>query len=572
MTYTAVKVGLQNKNLLSLLLFYITYRMYYKMFNKEGEKRYVYFLLSLVYGVMLVFGIQWDLESEVKFTIITMINIFFVSCLIFPFLVDLVEWIDTSIIVKENSVKTLHLCFFIIVLVWILTWLALFPGVYATDAPYWYHEFLQKNIKISSQWSPFYCGLFYIFVSLGKKYFDSFSVGFSLFSFLQMICSLYVIWNIMLFISRQLNRKILVVTMLFFCLPIHPILALTSAQDSLFSACFTMVMLLILMNFINEEEFLKSKRNVLKLFFWMFFMCVVRNNGLYALMVMLVFSILLRVKRKLLLTFIAIVITVAIYQGPFYNFLGIQKGTAIREMLSMPLQQMAYVYNDEEANRDLKTRMREYVGDEMWKKYTPFISDPVKSGLDIEYTNANKIRFLKLYIKCFFEEPIDYIQAAGLQTLTLWYPDKNWPDARPWHPYIDVLCYSAEVAYDPGFEITRNSYFPQYQMFLEKMFGQGIPGNGYGGDLKMFFSKIPVVGTFFQAGFYSWILIFVVFYALFNKNRKLLLVLSVELGIWLTVFLSPVIMYRYCSPFIFATPVSILVVVILSNNIKKDIS
>ena len=75
-TYTAVKVGLQNKNLLSLLLFYITYRMYYKMFNKEGEKRYVYFLLSLVYGVMLVFGIQWDLESEVKFTIITMINIF----------------------------------------------------------------------------------------------------------------------------------------------------------------------------------------------------------------------------------------------------------------------------------------------------------------------------------------------------------------------------------------------------------------------------------------------------------------------------------------------------------------
>ncbi len=52
-------------------------------------------------------------------------------------------------------------------------------------------------------------------MSLGKKYFDSFSVGFSLFSFLQMICSLYVIWNIMLFISRQLNRKILVVTMVF---------------------------------------------------------------------------------------------------------------------------------------------------------------------------------------------------------------------------------------------------------------------------------------------------------------------------------------------------------------------
>ncbi len=102
MTYTAVKVGLQNKNLLSLLLFYITYRMYYKMFNKEGEKRYAYFLLSLLYGVMLVFGIQWDLESEVKFTIITMINIFLVSCLIFPFLVDLVEWIDTSIIVKRK--------------------------------------------------------------------------------------------------------------------------------------------------------------------------------------------------------------------------------------------------------------------------------------------------------------------------------------------------------------------------------------------------------------------------------------------------------------------------------------
>mgnify|MGYP006982442482 FL=1 len=51
-----------------------------------------------------------------------------------------------------------------------MAYLALFPGVYATDAPYWYHEFLRKDIPISSQWSPVYCGIFYLFVNSGKLF------------------------------------------------------------------------------------------------------------------------------------------------------------------------------------------------------------------------------------------------------------------------------------------------------------------------------------------------------------------------------------------------------------------
>ena len=110
--------------------------------------------------------------------------------------------------------------------------------VYATDAPYWYHEFLRKDIPISSQWSPVYCGIFYLFVNSGKLFFDNYSIGFAVFTLLQMSISLYVIWNILSFINDKTNKTLVILSTLFFLLPMHVILSLTSAQDSIFTSVF----------------------------------------------------------------------------------------------------------------------------------------------------------------------------------------------------------------------------------------------------------------------------------------------------------------------------------------------
>jgi len=266
----------------------------------------------------------------------------------------------------------------------------------------------------------------------------------------------------------------------------------------------------------------------------------------------------------------SVIILLAVYQGPVYALCGVQKGTALREMLSLPLQQMAWVYNNDDLTEKQRKEMQRFVSDEGWENYMPFISDPVKSNLKVEEVQRDKISFFKSYIEFAAFDSIGYAQAFGLQTLTLWYPDKNWPDARPWHPYIDILCYDKSVAYDPGFEINRESLFPSYQLLLENLYGKGIPGNGYGGSLKMIFSKIPIFSILCQAGFYSCLLLFLgVYTLLINRNKKIILLLSMIFGIWLTVLLSPVIMYRYCAPFIFTAPLYISSMFLLKEETRS---
>lgn len=92
---------------------------------------------------------------------------------------------------------------------------------------------------------------------------------------------------------------------------------------------------------------------------------------------------------------------------------GVQKGTALREMLSLPLQQMAWVYNNDDLTEKQRKEMQSFVPDEGWKNYTPFISDPVKSNLKVEEVQRDKISFLKSYIKFAAFDSIGYVQAFG---------------------------------------------------------------------------------------------------------------------------------------------------------------
>ena len=550
------------------IVFFVTSKLYYQISIKRGIRFYIQVALSAFYAVILNFGIQLDLLSTIQLNGITLLSLLFLMIEIFPFIVCMMEYFDKKKIVGKEDKKSLRNCFVIILFAWIMAYLALFPGVYATDAPYWYHEFLRKDIPISSQWSPVYCGIFYLFVNSGKLFFDNYSIGFAVFTLLQMSISLYVIWNILSFINDKTNKTLVILSTLFFLLPMHVILSLTSAQDSIFTASFAMVVLLLI-EYLLDEQFL-DKKNTIKLFLWMFLMCVIRNNGVYVLAFVLLTALLLKARRKLLMLLTSVIILVAVYQEPVYALCGVQKGTALREMLSLPLQQMAWVYNNDDLTEKQRKEMQSFVPDEGWKNYTPFISDPVKSNLKVEEVQRDKISFLKSYIKFAAFDSIGYVQAFGLQTLTLWYPDKNWPDARPWHPYIDILCYDKSVAYDPGFEINRESLFPSYQLLLENLYGKGIPGNGYGGSLKMIFSKIPIFSILCQAGFYSCLLLFLgVYTLLINRNKKIILLLSMIFGIWLTVLLSPVIMYRYCAPFIFTAPLYISSMFLLKEETRS---
>ena len=258
-----------------LIVFFCTFKMYYRISVKRNVQFYISIVLSVFYAMILEFGFQLDIMSCIQFNIMTAATVLLLAIEIFPFLHYIIYYFEQKTIAIESDKKNLKRCFAIIVLFWIMAYLALFPGVYATDAPYWYHEFLRKEIPISSQWSPVYCGIFYFFVNAGKVIFDNYSIGFAAFTLLQMSVSLYVIWKVLSFINDKMNRMWVILSTLFFLLPIHVILSLTSAQDSLFAVSFAMVVLLLI-EYLLDEQFL-NKKNAIKLFLWMFLMCVSEN-------------------------------------------------------------------------------------------------------------------------------------------------------------------------------------------------------------------------------------------------------------------------------------------------------
>ena len=125
-----------------LIVFFCTFKMYYRISVKRNVQFYISIVLSVFYAMILEFGFQLDIMSCIQFNIMTAATVLLLAIEIFPFLHYIIYYFEQKTIAIESDKKNLKRCFAIIVLFWIMAYLALFPGVYATDAPYWYHEFL----------------------------------------------------------------------------------------------------------------------------------------------------------------------------------------------------------------------------------------------------------------------------------------------------------------------------------------------------------------------------------------------------------------------------------------------
>lgn len=565
---TELSVVCQNNaaytEILLLPCIYIFYQLYLKYFLSKQSKGF-YLLtvgLAMVFSIMLVAGGILDGYADYSLSAKFFLRILTLVAAIAPILAAITEWLEKSGRKAEriqNDKRMLPVCFGVVVLFWLLGYLALFPGVYATDVSYWYYEFSRPEVPISSQWSPLYCGMYYGFMKIGEILFDSYVAGFAIFSFLQMSFVLFVVWNVLSFLNRQFRGTVLVYSTAFFALlPTHMILSLTSAQDPVFAACFAMCVLQLFQLAQNPETFWMKKKNYTKLAAWLIIFCMIRNNGMYAVLVMFFLTAVFmrKYRRQIFLVTGAVIVAVLLYQGPIYHMFGIQKGTALREMLSLPLQQMAYVYNYEyeQLSEQQVNQMQRYMPDEDWRMYMPCISDQIKNRVDTMAIRDDMFGFIRLYLELFLTEPAGYIKGAAVQTFGLWYPNKKWPDARIWHSYISYQCwdtYGIELA---GFAVSRSSLFPAYDELLSTLYGKGDDHSGYGGNLSMEFSNIPVLGVLSKAGIYFWMTLYLFFYAVYRRWREPFLILGLGVGIFITVLLSPVIMYRYCAPMIFAAP------------------
>lgn len=526
-------------------------------------------ILAVITSFCLTIGSQLEYHTTIFWSFGTIIKLSCLAVGIYVLLRLAISWLARCKLrnIKDfNSKKLVWLTFLAITFCGFLVWLALYPGVYGYDAGFQIDRILNPDSVITSHYSLLFSALLAGFVQFGQTCFNSYEFGLALFTLLQMLFLAFVATRITIYVvTKTKNLYLYLFSLLFFCFfPTYTILAVSSAQDVIFAGLFALVFLNLL-KLVEDSNYWQRVRNPISLAILALLLCMFRNNGIYCLILVVPFALVLTKSKKwwLALALLAPIVIYKIYTGPIFDFIGVQKTDTMNEMLSVPSQQLARVYNTKPTaftETDLQTLRRFYPHYERtFPTYAifPEIADAIKNDLNNQETSDNFGEYLGLWARVGLRSPSNYVDAFLLNTLSLWYPEKQYPDSRVYHPYIEFNMVDMEPWGEQYLNFERHSKFPAYGWVLEKI----IAHNSW--------QKLPLISVFFSAGTYFIIFCLLVGLVILRRAWKYFLPLSLILGLYATLFLTPASLVRYVFPIMILAPVLLTLVITIVRTTKS---
>lgn len=207
------------------------------------------------------------------------------------------------------------------------------------------------------------------------------------------------------------------------------------------------------------------------------------------------------------------------------------KNGSIREMLSIPLQQIARVkkYHEKELeNQTIQEINSFFKCNNIEEKYVPTISDTVKIELNDEYFNGHKRQFINLWMKLLKSYFKDYVEAFISNSYGYYYPEaKHWVANRTMEP---------------------NNMGIMQQPLIEGNLVSKI-------DSLIERRDIPILSMCFSIGAAFWNIIISIGYEILNKRYQSIIFYLPIVILWLTLIASPVFCeYRYAYSFFIVLP------------------
>lgn len=313
----------------------------------------------------------------------------------------------------------------VLLLMWLPVFLSIFPGAFAYDA---YDEWLQvKNQALTAHHPVLHVLLVGYCLEIAYGLFGSYNVGIAVYTIIQMVLLACIFAYTLSFLrSYGLPVRARALMLLFWdCSPVVQLFAVSVTKDTLFAGAFLVFLLSLVDIRCRREAFWESKSKKIIFVISALGTMILRNNGLYVVLIMLV--ILCVMLRKEWKRFLPLVLgTIAlywIYVGPVYSVLGVQAG-GIQEMFSVPLQQMArvYVYDYEELDKEEVAKLEALIPKEDLLAYRPKVADFVKTNFRSQVFEADKAGYLKLWLKWGLEHPVSYVKSFFIMTVDYWYP------------------------------------------------------------------------------------------------------------------------------------------------------
>lgn len=539
--------------------------------------------LSLYISSALVFGhqldsysaITWDFSTIGKILLIAIIA-FVLFIIFFAFLHERQlndanhDYVSESKKDRDDSGPNTKLKILTVVTLaipQIVMLLTVYPGVYGYDGAYSLLQFLCEDYSITSQYSV----LFTVMMGACAIMANDATTGIAFAMIFQSAISIAVLYRLVLYTLERTRSKLYYALALLFSalFPFALLLRVSTSQDVLFGAFFllTAIELARIGLAVTARQKLTIKQ-LLPLVASSTLMMLARNNGSYAFLAMIVFCIPFIVRKKAWQVLISLIASLALYSfisGPIYSIVGIQPSSVtIREMSSIPSQQLARAL-EEHPNRISEQALITYESsynsgvrgysalDTSWYWSQSEISDVAKDRLNQDFVKSNWEACLATYIDIGIKCPDSYTSAFLLNSLGFWYPFKTYPDNRMYHPYIEYS--DTQNAWNGDLDdVYRQSLFPNINEKLRSNMANES------------WSNIPIASLLLKSGTYLFLFFLCLSSTFILRRFDMTFIFAFCAGFIITLFLSPVCLFRYVYPLLISMPLLFLV---FSNKARE---
>lgn len=511
--YFLNSLDFSNYFLLALIAF-----IFYIFFKNTCKYKKNTVFLSLVLTFFLLLGkykIYLDDSNGLMLAIkliITPIGSYILFQYIFGYVFDILDNKKIKNITPISYKLSFIIAFLVICLSWLIILTIKYPGIIYPDTlnqivqSFGDHPFNNKNPLLHTLLIKF---IYDIVLSFATNInIATFVVG-----LVQLIINALIYAYICKYIYKRTNNiYFYLCSLLFYGIISYNVFYNISISKDAMYAVFTALFVCMIDNLCLEP----SNKNIILFIITSILYSLLRNNGFYTLIVVVMIMIVLCKKfnfKKLTITTIATLVLVGIIRGPIYNSTlstlnGNYKGdsytpsaTAFRDsfITVVPFQQIAnVVVHERELNEKEEWLIEEYIPlNEVKDAYNPILVDTLYSYIlntaKPSRLDINKIEYLKLWVELFLKYPLDYLEAYVNMNKYYFYPNK----------YVENMYYTSIYPNEYGIEYTNNNN--KLVNKIETIYNEQ--------------RDIPLVSFVFSPGTIVFILMIGLYYCLLKKNK-----------------------------------------------------
>lgn len=362
--------------------------------------------------------------------------------------------------------------------------------------------------------------------------------------------------------TASADRRAVIAAAVYFCVfPLFGYFAFSTTKDTLFS-CF---LVLTAVELYRLSRGYAGAWGIVRMCVFAALSCLLRYNGILTLLLLAAGAVVYAAVRLVRRKPVTAVLRRALVLLPLTLALGVGAGallnlaagaetpeTVRRDMLSLPLQQMARVLQTAEDEADIARIEGLFGVDDIRDRYRPDIADPVKAAFF--NPNENTVSALRAWLKFGVKYPKAYLEAFLEVTRGTWFiDDLSHTKIDYWLDYTGYL--ETVQKYDKvDFPIGYQTPLPALRTFLERAF------------MENRYLDVPLVRYLFALAVQSWIAVIGFLYAAYHRRRYAMQIFAFAVCALLPVLLLPCMISRYFLPLFLLNPLCLLAVTTRKEN------